>query len=447
MGVMLKAEPNARRPQRKSKPTRPSGRRPRSRAVIGALDVGSDKICCMIGRRDDAGLIDVLGIGIVASQGIRAGTVVDRRAAQTAIGQAVDEAEKRAGVRLKTVTVNASSGRPRSSLHSCEIELGGREIATGDIRHAARQAITTESPAKRAAMHALPVDILLDGVPCENDPSGMVADRLGIRLHLIEADEAPLRNLDACVRQNHLATEARVASAYAASLACLVDDEKQLGAMLIDMGAGTTSIAMWLNGACVHTAVLSIGGNHITQDIARGLNTPRAQAERLKTVWGRALCGGINLHDDIDIVAVGEDNIEATHTISRSMLVQIIQPRLDEILELVREQAEASGLEPICGRQVVLSGGASQLPDMREYVAQTLGKPVRLGRPARLKFTDGTGLPNPSASPALVTCAGLLAYADDPPHEVQLVTGPTDAPVTGLFDRVGQWFKEQINAD
>jgi cell division protein FtsA len=229
---------------------------------------------------------------------------------------------------------------------------------------------------------------------------------------------------------------ALVVAPYAAGLACLVEDETDLGVTLVDMGGGTTSLAVFYDGAMVHTDVVPLGGVHITSDIARGMTTPLIHAERLKTLYGSATAGHTDESEMIDVPQVGEGDEHAANHVPRSLLVGIIKPRVEEILEMVRDRIARSGFEKVAGRRVVLTGGASQLQGIRDLGARILDKQVRLGRPIRIN-----GLAEATGGPAFSACAGLLAYAQQARAETADSDGAAELKDSNRFERFGRWIR------
>ena len=293
--------------------------------------------------------------------------------------------------------------------------------------------------AERELIHSIPVGYTIDGNRGIRDPRGMFGDRLGASMHVVTAASGAVRNLSTVVERAHLDIDQLVVSPYASGLATLVEDEIDLGVTLIDMGGGTTSLAVFFDGAVVHTDTVPVGGCHVTNDVARGLSTPLIEAERLKTLYGSAIASASDERELIDVPLVGEDNRSQPNHVPKSYLNQIIQPRLEETFELVRGQLEASGFDKLAGRRVVLTGGASQLQGVRELAAAVLDKQVRMGRPIRLQ-----GLAESTGGPAFATAAGLLAYAvaeiTDRPGRMALRVPPS----AGLFGRFGHWLRENF---
>jgi len=339
----------------------------------------------------------VVGIGHQAARGVRSGAIVDLEAAEASIRAAVSAAEQMAGTTVQGVIVNVSGGQPTSRTIGVEVSIAGQQIADSDMRRALGHTRAEDDGEEREVIHSIPVGFSIDGNRGIRDPRGMFGDRLGVDMHLITAQASAIRNLAACVARCHLEIDAMVVAPYAAGLACLVEDEMDLGATVIDMGGGTTSIAVFFDGNVVFTDCVRVGGAHVTGDIARGLSTPLAQAERIKTLYGSAVAGPADDREAIEVPLVGEDDARAVTQIPRSLLVGIIHPRVEETLELVRGRLEASGFDKLAGRRAVLTGGACQLAGVRDLAARILDKQVRIGRPgggdqwAGLRHGGGAG--------------------------------------------------------
>jgi cell division protein FtsA len=410
--------------------------------LVAALDIGSTKICCFVARVDEhrgAPLRHprLVGIGHHASRGVRCGAIVDLEAAEASIRAAVSAAEQMAGTTVQEVAVNVAGGHPASRTVGVEIEIAGQQIADADMRRALGQTRAADDAGDRALIHSIPVGFSIDGSRGIRDPRGMFGERLGLDMHLVTAGAGAVRNLAACVARCHLETAEMAVSPYAAGLASLVEDEMDLGCTLIDMGGGTTSIAVFFDGNVVYTDSVPVGGGHVTSDIARGLSTPLVQAERIKTLYGSALAGPADDRELVEVPLVGEENAAAATQIPRSLLVGIIHPRLEETLELVRSRLETSGYDKIAGRRVVLTGGACQLPGVKELAGQILDKQVRIGRPLRVG-----GLAEATSGPAFATVAGLIAYAERREADGSAaLLGPTPERASGLIGRIGEWFR------
>lgn len=406
--------------------------------TIAALDVGSTKVCCFIARVDEQEQIRIVGVGHQLAAGIRAGAIVDMEAAETSIGAAVHAAEQMAEETIHEVVVNISGGYPVSHTVNAEVGIGGAEISDGDIRRVLSHARSLQVGPDQTLIHAFPVGFSVDDHRGIRDPKGMYGTRLGAQIHVITAGSGAIRNLRSCAARCHLNLESMVVSPYASGLACLVEDEMQLGVACIDMGGGTTTISVFFEGQLVWTDSVPVGGAHVTNDVARGLNTGVIHAERLKTLYGSAIVNAADEREIIDVPQIGDDDRPQTNPVPKSFLVRIIQPRLEEIFELVRSRLEQSGFGKLSGRRVVLTGGASQLPGTRDLAQLILDKQIRLGRPTRIR-----GLAEANGGPAYATAAGLLLHAVRTPAELSVMTQEAASP-TGFLGRVGLWLRENL---
>ncbi|HCM84265.1 MAG TPA: cell division protein FtsA [Alphaproteobacteria bacterium] len=407
-------------------------------SIITALDIGSHKICCLIARLDDQMKPQVIGIGHHLSQGLRSGVVIDVDAAASAIGQAVHAAEQMAGETIEDVIINVSGNHLQSLIHQTTLPLSG-EVTEKEIAKALQLSRSEIGKSEQHKLiHAIPMHFAVDDQHGIKDPRGLYGDQLNISVHLIAAATNSVKNLMACVQRKHLEVEGMVAAPFAAGLSALVDDELELGATILDMGGGTTNIGVFQNGHMVFADCIPIGGQHITMDIARGLTTPVAQAERMKTLYGSTIATASDDRELIDVPQVGEDEDGASNHVPRSLLVGIIQPRVEEILELVRERLENSGHHQSAGRRVILTGGASQLQGLRDLTQAMLDKQVRHGRPMRVN-----GLAESTAGPAFAVAAGLLLYPLQHFSNPDIAVMETVAP-TNIFQQMRQWLKENL---
>ncbi len=376
---------------------------PRPSGPFGVLDIGTTKIACIIGRIESDGTPRVLGFGWQRGQGVRAGGIVDIEQAERAIRAAVGAAEEMADTRLRAVTVNLSCGQPESRLFNVRWPVGGRAVTEMDVRRVLLDGRARAATEGRHIVHALPLNFAADDTMGVDDPRGLFCDTLSARLHVVDALHTSLRTLQACLQRCDLGITDLVSAPMAAGISTLVEDEKQLGATVLDMGGGTTGMAIFAEGQLLHTGQIPIGGQHVTNDIARLLSTPVAHAERLKTLYGSAQSSPDDEREMLPVKLVGE----AEHQIAkvpRKAVVGIIIPRLEETFEMVRERLEGFG--SISGTRVVLTGGASQLQGVREMAATILDRQVRIGRPAPMR-----GLPENASGPAFATAVGLLTWA------------------------------------
>jgi cell division protein FtsA len=372
---------------------------------FGVLDIGTTKIACLIGRTESDGTLRVLGFGWQKGRGVRGGGIVDLDEAERAIRAAVGQAEDMADTRLRAVTLNLSCGQPESRLFNVQWPVGGRAIADSDLKRVVSEGRARAYSEGRETIHALPLGFSVDDVPNIGDPRGQHCDILTARLHVVDATATALRTLTACINRCELDIAELVSAPMAAGLATLVEDERMLGATVLDMGGGTTGMAVWGEGHVLHTAQIGIGGQHITMDIAKGLSTTMVHAERMKTLYGNARSSPDDEREMLTVPLVGEDD-QSLAQVPRAMVVSIIRPRLEETFELVRERLDGSGLGRAAGNRVVLTGGGCQLAGAREMAAHILGRQVRLGRPSGLR-----GLPDAASGPAFATAAGLLGWA------------------------------------
>lgn len=407
---------------------------------IAALDIGSTKICCFIGEADEAGHVRVTGIGHQASAGIRSGWIVDMDAVEASILSAVHAAEQMASTTIQEVTVNLNGGRPLSKIAAGELSIGGGAICDADVRRLLLEGPMQADLTDRILIHAIPTGFTIDGSNGIQDPRGMHGQTLSAKMHLVTAEASAVQNVVTCLTRCHLTVSDLVASPYAAGLASLVEDEKDLGSTVIDLGGGTTSLAVFYDAAFIHTDCIPIGGGHVTMDIARGLSTAVGHAERLKTLFGNALPSAADEREMIDAPHIGEEDDDHPNRVPRSYLISIIAPRIEETMELVRDRIAASGIAHLAGQRIVLTGGASQLPGVRELASRVLGKQVRLGKPLGMP-----GLAEATNGPAFATCAGLLSFAVDDRGEAR-ATRPhrNEAENGGMFRRLGGWFRENF---
>jgi cell division protein FtsA len=411
--------------------------RPRG-GVVGAVDIGTSKICCFIARLQ-GDRPQIVGIGHQVSRGVRNGVIVDIDAASHSILTAVHAAEQMAGETLSDVVVNLSGGFAGSRIVKSEISLNGREVSDADMRRVLNQGHTLKEPGGREVIHSVPVGFSIDASRGIRDPRGMFGQKLGVNMHVVTAAASAVRNVANCIGRSHLGIAGLVVSPYASGLSCLVEDESELGVTVIDMGGGTTTIAVFFDGNLVFTDSVPVGGGHVTNDIARGLSTPIAHAERMKTLYGSAISSTADEREMITVPQVGEDDESHANHVPKSLLVGIISPRLEETFELVRDRLEASGFDKIAGRRVMLTGGACQLPGTRELAALILDKQIRVGRPLRID-----GLAEATNGPAFATSAGLVHFALSERAEIPRQGRALTAEPSNLISRVGHWIRENF---
>lgn len=425
---------------------------PRKNTMISVIDIGTSKIACIVAElvpaiasdilRGRTHMVRVKGIGHCRSMGVKGGVIIDMEAAEQSIRQAVDAAERMAKVQIQSVVVALSGGRIGSQHLSAGMQLGRDPVSYYDKSHILQMAGMHGLASGRCVMHALPVGYNLDqqiGIP---DPTGMVGGKLSVDMHMMSADTAAIRNMMIAVERCHLEVEAVVAAPYAAGLAALVEDEAEMGSLLIDMGAGTTSVGLFHGGYLSHVDSFAVGGQHITLDIARGLSTRVNSAERLKTLYGSCIPSASDERETIAVSQVDEGDRDMPSHLPKSHLVRIIRPRIEEILELVRNRLKAVGVEEDSGRKIILTGGAAQLAGLPELARRVLKGNVRIGRPLGLK-----GLPEAAKGPTFAVAGGLLIYpqvahlehTDFSQFSAQQATG-----TSGYFSKIGRWLKDSF---
>ena len=423
---------------------------PRRKALVAALDVGTSKIVCMIARleprpgevlRRRSHAVQVMGYGHVEGAGMKGGAAANLAELENAIRHAAELAERSAGVQLESVAVSISGGRIGSETFTASVEVAGPAITDDDISRLLTAGSRYSVREGRVILHSLPTGYALDGVHGVREPRGMLAHNVGIEMHAVTADVAPPRNLMLAIERCHLTVEAMAAAPYVSGLSVLADDESDLGAAVVDMGAGTTTLSVFAGGSFCHADGFALGGQHVTMDLARGLNVKVADAERIKAFYGTVLPGGTDERDMISVPAVSDDPRDPPQSVSRSMLVRIIRPRVEEILEMVRDRLAASPFSANPRGTVVLTGGASQLAGMAELAGHILKRSVRIGRPLGV-----SGLEDTAKGPAFAVATGLLVYPQaahlehfEPRRTRQMMTG-----TGGYMARVGQWLKESF---
>ncbi|SFK68676.1 cell division protein FtsA [Methylocapsa palsarum] len=423
----------------------------RKSAILSVLDIGTSKIVCLVARlnptdpsqtlRGRTHRCRILGIGHQRSRGIKGGAVVDMEAVEHAIRLAVDAAERMAGVQVESVIVNVTGGRLASQLFDAKVDLAGRAVSQADVHRVLEACTARGGRDGRAVLHSLPIGFSIGEVRHISDPDGMIGDSLSASMHVLSCDAAAARNLMLAVERCHLKVDAMVATPYAAGLSTLADDEAELGAALIDMGGGTTSVSVFSGGNLTHVDAVALGGNHVTMDIARGLSIRLDDAERLKTLYGACLASASDERETVSVVQVGEDGDHPAH-VPKAHLIKIIKPRVEEILELVRDRLKSAGFPAHAGRRLVLTGGASQLTGMQEAAKRIVTGQVRIGRPLGIQ-----GLPESAKNPAFSASLGLLVYPQVSGNEhfrPSRQDAVSAAGSNGYIGRVGRWFKSSF---
>lgn len=413
---------------------------PNKQPLIAALDIGTTKVACLIARVNEAGGLEVVGIGHQLAKGIKSGVITDISEAETSIVAAVHAAEQMVEGAIEEVMVSVGGASLKSRTVAVELDVLSDGVSDQDIADLIHQGCDSlgAGQGNQEIIHCFPTHYMLDGVRGIRDPRGMIGKTLGSELQVITAKGSYVRNLSNCLARCHLNISEFVMAPHASALAVLEQDEMDLGVTLIDMGGGMTSFSVFAGGKNVYSDAVMIGGNHVTSDIAQGLSTSISHAERLKTLHGSAVNSAKDSQVMIDVPQLGEREAEdETTTMPRAMLVGVVRPRMEEIFELIRDKLEASGVDKIAGRRLVLTGGASQMLGVSDLAGRMLSKQVRKGKPVPIP-----GLAEAASGPSFSTVIGMLEYAAKRPWEEDILMHEPQNP--NMFSRLGQWFKENF---
>jgi cell division protein FtsA len=395
----------------------------KDRYLVG-LDVGTSKVCAIVGEALDDGSIEVVGIGVAESRGIRRGVIVNLEAAVESIKKAIEEAELMAGVEIDAVHLSMAGPHIKGFNSRGVIAVAGksREITRDDVRRAIEAAKAVSLPAGREILHVLPQDFVVDEQDGIGAPVGMTGARLEVNVHIVTSSSTATQNIVSCVNRAGVGVIDTVIEQIAAADAVLTPDEKELGVALVDIGGGTTDIAIYERGSLWHTAVIGVGGDHFTSDIAVGLRMPIPDAEKLKRKCGCALSAMVDEDETMDVASVGG---RRSRVMARRILSEILQPRAEEIFHLVWDEIRRAGYEKSLNSGIVLTGGGAILEGMPEIAEQIFDLPIRRGAP-----TGIGGLADHVSSPAFATPVGLVVYG----QRNQVVEARTTG--VGAFSRV-----------
>jgi cell division protein FtsA len=395
---------------------------PRVEKLITALDIGSWKVSALIAGRTESGELTILGTGQRESRGVRRGYIADMERVEQAVRETVEQAERVAGTNIENVWVSFSGGGLISNLAQVEVELGGHRIEQADVDDLLTAGRDSIDPDGRMVLHAQPTLYTLDGLNGVKNPVGLHADRLGVDIHVLLADGAPLRNLEMCVRGAYLDVNAIVASPIATGLACLSEEERDLGVALVELGAGVTNVSLYAGGMLVGLQSIPIGAADITDDIASAFGIRRSQAERVKCFYGSAMQSRRDFRDMIELAPAieglgqGSGSGESAR-ITRAELVGVICERLNQLMAEVSKALTGMGFSNPVGRQVVLTGGGAEMKGIADYAQTALGRAVRIGRPKGL-----AALPEAHSGPAFATLAGLALYGVSNPVDLRFLS-------------------------
>ena len=404
------------------------------KSILTLLDVGTSKVCCLVVRFGSDDVPEVIGAGYAPSKGIQAGAIIDLDEATDCIREALNQADTQAGRLTTNVIVNISSTQMKAHHIQKEIEINnGRPITTGDVRRLVDGVIASCLAEGEEVIHSFPLGYSVDKEQNIQDPRGLYGNQLGVHMHIISLPETQARNLVAVLDRCHVSIDMKVATPYASALATVTEEEKDVGVTAIDFGAGTTSVAIFLDGGLVHLDLIPQGGQILTKDITRGLNTSFAVAERLKTLYGATFLSPRDEIDRLIVPVLGEEgtNIQVPH----AELISIIIPRIEEIIENIGHIFEKYPYFVVATKHLVLNGGGSMLQGIKEKTTAILGGTVRMGKPQMIR-----GFPTQYEPYAFSTCIGLLKYAmirEKSLLNEKFTSQPT--PKKGFIGKVMQW--------
>ena len=403
------------------------------RPLIGVLDIGSSKVSALIVAQDDDGRLRVLGTGQRESLGVKRGYIADMDLTEMAVREAVEQAERMSGETIEDVWASFGAGSLTSNLANVEVELGGHQVERADVDELLLGGKNAIDTGDHVVLHAQPALYTLDGVNGVKNPIGLHADRMGVDINVIAADPAPVRNIDLTIRQAHLGVRAIVAAPIASGLACLSQEERELGVALIEIGAEVTNVSLHAGGMLVGLRSIPLGSRDITDDIACAFGVRRRDAERMKCFHGSAMTSPRDNHEMIEAAALGSDDGAEPMRVSRAQLMTVIRTRVEELTGQIEAALKELGFTGPVGRQVVLTGGGAELKNIADYMQGVLGRAVRVGRPKVI-----TGMPDAHSGPAFATLVGLAMLAGGGTGDIRDLATPEKRQPRkeGLFGRL-----------
>ncbi|MDD1612581.1 MAG: cell division protein FtsA [Methylococcaceae bacterium] len=399
------------------------------RNLIVGLDIGTTKVAAIVGEITSEGHIEVIGIGQTASRGLKKGVVVNLESTVNSIQRAIEEAELMAGCQIKSVFAGIAGSHIKSLNSHGIVAIKDKEVTQYDIDRVIDSARAVAIPADQKILHILPQEFVIDLQEGIKEAIGMSGIRLEAKVHMVTSSVSAQQNIIKCIRRCGLEVDDIVLEQLASCNAVLTDDEKELGVCLIDIGGGTTDIAVFVDGAIKHTAVIPIAGDQVTNDIAVALRTPTVNAEDIKRKHACALTQLANIEGAIDVPSIGD---RAPRKISMQNLAEIIEPRYEELLMLVQSELRRSGYEELIAAGIVLTGGSSKVTGLTELAEEIFHMPVRMGIPQNV-----TGLPEVVRNPIYSTGVGLLIYG----REHQSYGKSIEYDGTGWWSKVKNWFQ------
>lgn len=416
---------------------RRGGNRVKTSRIVGALDIGTTKVCCLIMAVNPPEEMRLLGFGHQRTQGLKAGVVIDPEQAERAVRAAVGQAERMAGVTLERIFLAVACGRLKSTNFVARAPLLGRVVGRGDVARVFAAGEAFASRDGRSTVQLTHGDWGLDGAAAAREPLGMAGHELCLSMHAVTADELPLRNLLHVVERCYLETEGTVAAPFASALAATTDEERRFGILCIDFGGGTTTLSIFADGRSVYADSVPVGGSHVSYDIARALSTPLAEAERIKTLYG-TLVRAQSDEREVIFFPNTDGGQEGHFQTTKSQLRAIIEPRIGALRGLIAERLAQSGLEHFAAERVVITGGASQLVGLSEWWSSQGGAVVRVGRP-RASGEMPTGMCNPTFSTVVgLVLAGMSGTSVGAARELPA------AAANGYFGQIHGWIRDSF---
>ncbi len=408
--------------------------KPKESKLIVGLDIGTTKIVAIVGEVNAEGVIEVIGFGTAPSRGLKRGVVVNIEATVQSVQRAVDEAELMAGCKVNAVFVGIAGSHIRGMNSHGIVAIRSREVMSSDVERVIDAAKAVAIPADQQIIHVLPQEFIIDNQEGIREPIGMSGVRLESRVHMVTGSVSAAQNIVKCVRRCNLEVVDIILEQLASSDAVLTEDERELGVCLVDIGGGTTDIAIFSDGAIRYTAVIPIAGDQVTNDIALALRTPTKAAEAIKIKYGCAMASFANANDLIEVPTVGE---RGGRHLSRRSLAEVIEPRYDEIFSLIQAELRRSGLEHLLAAGMVLTGGGAKIQGALDLAESIFQLPVRLGMPQNI-----SGLPDVTHNPIYATSVGLLVHGYR--RQLSGQTGTIDSCNGNVWSRMRQWFQGNL---
>ncbi|MGH8550267.1 MAG: cell division protein FtsA [Methylococcales bacterium] len=403
------------------------------RNLIVGLDIGTSKVAAIVGELTDAGSIEVIGIGSNPSRGLKKGVVVNLESTVHSIQRAVDEAELMAGCKINSVFAGIAGSHIGSLNSHGIVAIRDKEVTQGDVDRVIDSARAVAIPADQKILHILPQEFIIDRQEGIKEPVGMSGIRLEARVHMVTGAVSAAQNIIKCIRRCNLEAEDIILEQLASCASVLTEDEKELGVCLVDIGGGTTDIAIFTEGAIRHTAVIPIAGDQVTNDIAVALRTPTQHAEDIKIKYACALTQLASLEETIEVHSIGDRPLRR---ISKQNLAEIVEPRYEELMMLVQSELRRSGFEDLIGAGIVLSGGSAKVEGAIELAEEIFHMPVRLGLPQYV-----SGLTDVIRNPIYATAVGLLIFGQQNRNSVQKTRFSADSGSSGVWAKMKSWFQ------